>query len=314
MFGRGGFDFLNFIFAAMDAERKEKHREKWGITNVNGYDGVDGKIPHQYMRITTKYNCYYCQHGDKMITVYDYAGNKLFTTNDVDFLGDDYFLVKVIDEEIIPEDWGYALFHKSEQLTEDIYKSLGWLSKEGFNPQGYMVVKLCDEDKVSVVLNKKGEEVYRKQGKYYDSTIKLHGVIAEDEQGFLNLLTHEYICSSPRYSRDKMDNGECLFIKTEDTCIYQISMNNGEFIIHGKPKEKKKPKTNEEVKAEESRLAKNMDIKDKYNQEAEKWSKLNRNDKCLCGSGKKFKYCCMKTYKDDLRKKMNNELEQKGLN
>jgi len=314
MFGRGGFDFFDMLFSSMAAAEKEREREKWGITNINGYDGVTKVgIPHIYEKISITNQMFYCKK-EGLTTVYDYAGNKLFTSRDILSLGHDRYLVEIIDEEIVKEDWGYALFKNGIKLTDDIFKPKGRFN-EKFNEQGYYIVELCDTEKTLAIINRDGDIVYEYEPKYWHSHYTtLYGVILKTDKGYLSLLTKTYICGEPYRSGDVMDNNECLFVKTEENCIYQISMNNGEFIIHGKPKEKEKPKTDEEVKAEEERRENRNKIEEKYNQEAVTWSKLNRNDKCLCGSGKKFKHCCIKTYKDDLRANMRQELEQKGLN
>ena len=80
----------------------------------------------------------------------------------------------------------------------------------------------------------------------------------------------------------------------------------GDFIIHGEQAKEEKPLTKEqeeekeklrqqEIEAEKKKLAeKNAEIKE--------WGKLQRNDNCRCGSGKKFKNCCINTWRKKLNK------------
>ena len=312
MFGRGQLDgFFESLFSYLGEAQRIREREQWGITNENGYDGVSKvNIPHEYSDIDIKNNHFYCKH-EGFITVYDYAGTKLFTSNDIEELGGDYYLAKVYDEEIVPKDWGFALFKGAKQLTEDIFKPKSRFGLK-FNEQGLLLIKYCDREKVSVIINNKGEVVYEHEEEYYFSHhTTLYGVILKTDKGYLNLLTKKYICGKPRRSSESFNNEECLFIKTENTCVYQINMSNGEHLIHGKEDESKKPKTDEEIeslrKEKEEREAAQKKIDDKFNKEAAKWKKLSRNDKCLCGSGKKFKMCCNKTWYEDLKKRLSDK-------
>jgi uncharacterized protein YchJ len=45
---------------------------------------------------------------------------------------------------------------------------------------------------------------------------------------------------------------------------------------------------NEKIRAEETRL---------FLEDQKKYAHLGRNDKCLCGSGKKYKKCCLTKFK-----------------
>jgi len=306
---RQGFvgDYFSNIFAFLSEIERIRNREQWGITNENGYDGVSKvNIPHQYTNIVAKDECYYCT-TDNLFTLYDSLGKELFTSSSVTYCGFDLYLVQIIDEESVPEDWGYALFKNSKQLTEDIFKPRGSLSTK-FNAEGFMAVGLADEWRAKVIINKAGDIIYKDETSDYFS---IYGVILKTKKGFLNLLTNSYICLKPHYSSEPFDNGECLFVKTDETCAYQINMKNGSFIIHGKDNDKDKPKTNEEVellmqqKQERDKKKKKMD--DEFNSEMVKWNKLSRNDLCLCGSGKKFKTCCHKNWFNDLRTKIDSK-------
>lgn len=307
MFGRG-FNIFEALFAHQREAEKERFRKKWGITNENGYDGITNlKIPHKYNEINVTNNSLFCKR-DGIVTVYNYGGIKLFDSRDVMFLGDNRYLVEIIDEEILKDDWGYALFNGGDKLTEDIFKPKGRFN-ESFNEQGYYIVELCDKEKTIAVINKNGDIVYEHVEQYYfDYSTDLYGVILKTKEGYLNLITKTYICGERYRSYDMIENKECLFIKTEENCIYQINIDNGQFLIHGKEKEKEKPKTSEEaerlMKAKEDREKAQKLIDDDFSLEKDKWKKLSRNDKCLCGSGSKFKNCCHKNWLHDLRKKL----------
>lgn len=311
IFGDYCGDFFGQLFTHLDEERKQRKRDEYGITNENGYDGVTKfNIPHEYNNITVKDNCYYCEF-EGLLTVYS-NDRKLFTSNDIKYLGQEMYLVKIIDEEIIADDWGYALYRNSDKLTEDIFKPHYNYSTTKFNDNGYLLSELADEDKVIVVLNKKGEIIYKEQVNY-SSDISLHGVIIKNKKGYFNILTNKYICKTEYYSSDKMSNGECLFVKTEDTCIYQINTSNGEFILHGKEKEKEKPFSEAEQKEYNEKLAASKKLLAEREQETSEWRMIGRNDPCKCGSGKKFKKCCILKWKDNLRKKFNKSDKKEKL-
>jgi len=293
---------LDNIFAGLSEMQRERERESHGITNENGYDGVSRlKIPYIYYKIIIKYDSYYCEK-DGLITVYNKDGEELFTSNDVSYCKEDMFLVKIIDEEILPADWGYALYHKSKKITDDIFKPF---RTHSFNDCGFMEVGLADEYMAKLIINKKGDIVNTAEN-YFDSYL-LQGVLLKTNKGYLNLLTNKYICK-PHYScSGSIDNDECLFIKTESTCVYQVNFRTGEFVIHGNETEKEKPKTEEEIKIEK-------EIKDKENEkledarmkrakEFEQWNMLSRNENCLCGSKKKFKKCCIGNWGTKLKEK-----------
>ena len=69
-----------------------------------------------------------------------------------------------------------------------------------------------------------------------------------------------------------------MFVEA-DKQVYQINYITGEYIIHGTSSKKPDPIIKETPKKE---------IKEKVIE-----IKLNRNDICSCGSGLKYKKCCI---------------------
>jgi len=291
-------DIFGTFFSFISQIEKANKRKAFGITNQNGYDGVSHlNIPHIYSYIEANQQ-YFCHAEDKSIDCYDLQGNKLFTSANIEYLKYDMFLVQEINPNKPVDKWSYALYHNSEKLTDYIFRVKMF---NNFNEQGFAILNLNDGNFTDVVVNKNGEIVYKNPNRY--DSIYLKGVLLKSKNKYINLLTNQVICNW-KYSCQEMSNEECLFVKTEDTCIYQINISNGEYIIHGKQvEEKPKPEpTPEELKQLEEEKLERERKREEKEKEAAEWLKLTRNDSCKCGSGKKFKNCCINTWKTTLKK------------
>lgn len=292
-------DIFGTFFSFISQIEKANKRKAFGITNQNGYDGVSHlNIPHIYGYIEANQQ-YFCHAEDKSIDCYDLQGNKLFTSAKIEYLKYDMFLVQEINPNKPVDKWRYALYHNSEKLTDYIFRNVRF---QDFNKHGFAILKLDDDSYTEVVVNICGEIVYKSLERY-GHDLHLTGVLLKDKNKYINLLTNKVICSW-KYSCKEISNEECLFVKTEDTCIYQINISNGEYIIHGKEvEEKPKPEpTQEELKQiEEDEIE-----RERKEKETAEWLKLTRNDSCKCGSGKKFKNCCINTWKTTLKKAYDN--------
>lgn len=291
-------DFYKTFFEYISQFEKANKRKAFGITNENGYDGVSHlNIPHIYSYIEANQQ-YFCHAEDKSIDCYDLQGNKLFTSAKIEYLKYDMFLVQEINPNKPSNKWSYALYHNSKKLTDYIFRNVRF---QDFNKEGFAILKLDDDSYTEVVVNICGEIIYKNPNRF--DYLHIVGVLLKDKNKYINLLTNQVICTW-KYSCKEISNTECLFVKTEDTCIYQINISNGEYIIHGKEvEEKQKPEpTLEELKQlEEDKIERNRK-REKKEKEAAEWLKLTRNDSCKCGSGKKFKTCCINTWKTTLKK------------
>lgn len=299
MFGKGSYiDFFGLAMGLVSEIENKKRREQFGITNENGYDGVTRfNIPHIYSHIEVK-NMYYCQDSNLAITCYDLTGKKMFTSGSIEYLKHDMFLVQEVNNDKPKDEWGYALYENDTKLTDFIFRTA---FSQSFNDCGFALLKLKDFMGNEVVVNRKGDILFENE-KYFDR-LYLKGVLLKTKETYINLLTNKVICNW-KWRVEQIDNGECLFVKTEETCVYQINIETGDYIIHGKEKEVKPiPPTKEELELLEQEEEVKRQKQQEKELEAAEWLKLTRNNKCRCGSGKKFKSCCINKWEYNLRKK-----------
>jgi hypothetical protein len=253
---------INNIMGLFSEWEKEKNRKIVGITFNDGYYGVPiVNIPFKYCRIDFVDKHYKCLNDDSC-DVYDKTGKILFSCTNYDYLGYDMFLVRQSKSE------GYSLYCNDEKLTDPIFKDH---SSSKFNNKGYCTCGLIDEFSAKIIINKKGEILF-KSTKF--SYINLHGIIFNIDNEWYNIETLEKIAD---YCYERLEINDFLFLKIESNCVLQVNKDTGDIIIHGEM-----PKPKEEIKKEIT--IKEPEIK---------IPKQNRNDKCVCGSGKKYKNCCL---------------------
>ncbi len=157
-------------------------------------------------------------------------------------------------------------------MTDPIFKPSGM--SECFNEFGYAVVGCFGDWTKTFVIKKSGEIILTSDS--YSDTPNLKGVICSIKYDYTNLLTGEHICTRDYSSTIETD--EFIFAKVDKNCVYQISKNTGDFIVHGVIPVKEEPKKIEPV------IVKKTEPLPK---------KQNRNEICNCGSGKKYKFCCI---------------------
>jgi hypothetical protein len=310
MYGQGNMDgFLEGFMGMIGEIEKQKMRREYGITNEGGFDGVKQcKIPHEFYHIFNRDKYYFCLDKNNLTHVYTLGGIFLFKGNHIKYLKEGMFLVQEIDEKKKLDNLGYALFSNEHCLTEYIYTPHGL--SNSFNDCGFIQLNLVDEFMASHIIDKQGRVAYKHEGL---GSPYIYGIICSTDKGYLNLLTNEYICKKGYSST--LSTKECMFIKLSDNCVYQINKYNGAVLIHGEDYKEVERKRKEDAEArakdnERIRMA-NNEIDDKFAKEYKKWNNLGRNDKCLCGSNKKFKECCKNTWLDRLKAK--HKEEQKGV-
>lgn len=294
------YGIFNSFMGLISQMEKEGKRNKYGITNENGYDGVTSlNIPHKYYLIEVS-DGYYCHDEDGLITYYTLNGEKLFSSGKISYIEHGMFLVQEIKLKTDNDRLGYALYHKAEKLTDYIFADRRF---NNFNDSGFAILGLKNYGEGEVVVNTKGTIVYQSDKSF--NYLHLNGVLLVDKDHYIDLLTNQVICNW-KYSKKEITNKECIFVETEDTCIYQINIKTGAFIIHGEEKEDKPkpPPTKEETALLEQQRKEREYKHDEIEKEASEWFKLTRNDVCKCGSGKKFKTCCINTWERKLRNKI----------
>ncbi len=276
--GGYGIPSLESIVSMIGVSQKKRQREEFGITSINGFEGIERLgIPHKYMHIEIGGKYLTCLLNDKK-TVYTTEGACLFECTDFRYYKQGMFLVgkgKDANKKTgeISDDFGYALYNEGNKITEPIFKPCGIL--ESFNESGFTIVGLFGKWRSNVVINKLGEIAF--QSDSFDSPY-LKGIICQHGNEIINLLTGNVICKKT-YSSG-MDTHEFMFVQVDSNCIYQINKNNGDFIIHGEIKKVEEPKVVIPKAAEPTKP---------------KEPEQRRNDQCNCGSGKKFKNCCLNT-------------------
>lgn len=274
-----GENFLSTLFAQIDARKKQQLKDQAGITSIGGYEGIERlNIPHKYDRINVGGKYFSCICGYRT-TIYNIEGKFILEADQVEYLKDGMFLVgnavlKEADKKgFVPDrqDYAYALYNENHKLTEDIFKPYGM--EKGFNEYGFLIVGIFGVFWKKAVINKTGDILFESDG---SDSIYLHGVICSIKKKYINLLTGNVICEG---GYDTISTDDFIFSKIEQNCVYQISIKTGDYIIHGiPPKPKEDPK-----KVERPVPAKKIEPE----------PKRRRNDLCHCGSGKKFKHCCI---------------------
>ncbi len=273
--GDSGMPSLTAIASMISGHRTKRLRDEAGITSINGFEGIERLgIPHEYTHIEIGGKYFTCLSSDKK-TIYTKEGKLLFRCTDYRYYKQGMFLVgnskDMTDADYdISNDFGYALYNEENKLTDQIFRPHGM--SEHFNESGFVILSVYGKFSEKVIVNKSGDIVF--QSNSFKSPY-LKGIIVVQDDVYTNLLTGNVICK--RSYATPMDTNEFTFVQVDSNCIYQININNGDFIIHGEEKKVEEPKKVEPVaKTEEPKKI-----------------EQRRNDQCACGSGKKYKNCCL---------------------
>ncbi len=273
-----GMSSIHGILNIIEAGRIKRLREEAGITSVGGYQGIEKiGIPHKYDHIEIGGKYLTCILEDRK-TVYTREGKLLFECSDFKYYKQEMFLVgnKKDTKKIkgnVSDDFGYALYNNDTKLTEPIFKPYGM--SHDFNESGFVAVGILGNFGKQVVINKSGDIVLESKSSF--DCLYLKGIICINNRDYINLLTGNIICEKGYGSG--METADFMFVQVDSNCVYQINKNNGDFIIHGAEKVVEKPK----AIAPKAILPPEPTV-----------PKQRRNDLCSCGSGKKFKNCCIK--------------------
>lgn len=273
--------FMEEMFRHMDARRKAEKKAEAGITLVDGMEGIPRlNIPHKYHDILISDEGYFSGHINDTMTIYNKEGKFLFECHGVEYLGYGMFLVGRKPESVPngkqPDKFGYALYNDNKKITDPIFRTTGWQDSK-FHKEGFAILTLFEGWSKKVVVNKAGE-ILVTGSEHSSDYIYLKGIICSSGKKYINLLTGETICEK-KYSSDKeMSTDDLLFVEVDKNCIYQINKTNGEFIVHGEIPKKEEPKPPVKYTPEPPKP---------------KIKVPNRNDSCHCGSGKKYKHCCL---------------------
>jgi hypothetical protein len=293
MFGESIFDFFRVMSARSEQDRIQRETDELGIKeDSDGYYGSDKiGIPYYYADIEISEMLLKCRIGNNILPksegyydVYTTKGEFIFNGDDFTSLGQGMFLVGMESKKGDSQSKRYAIYNYKERVSEFVYRSTMGVK---FNHEGFCALH-CDEWNEQVVVNKKGEVIFKKEG--YDS-LYIDGVICHGNKCYINLLTGERICSEGY--RSVLSTNECIFVQLGDNSVYQISKINGAYIIHGEPEKYTPPKPPEPEKER---------VIEKGTQPLPK--PPGRNDPCSCGkvseSGKPLKYknCCGKIKQD----------------
>jgi len=273
--------FMENMFRHMDARRKAEKKAQAGITLVDGLEGIPRlNIPHKYYEILISDEGYFSGHTGDTMTIYDKEGKFLFECHGVEHLGYGMFLVGQKPEKMPAgksmNEFGYALYDGDKKITDSIFRTTGWNDNK-FTKEGFGVLTLFEGWNKKVVVNKIGEIIVSNDK--YSEYIYLKGVICSSGTKYTNLLTREIICEKGYSSNKEISTNDLLFIEVHKNCVYQINKTTGEFIVHGEIPKKEEPRP-APVKSIPMPIA----LKEKIPQ---------RNDPCICGSGKKYKHCCL---------------------
>ena len=306
MFGRSLFGdnpmgyFMEDMFRQIDENKRKRANEEAGIITdeETGLTGVPSKkIPTKYSKVNFANEHYICKLND-VKTLYKKDGSFLFSATHYENLEKGMYLVKLVGDE------QFCLYKGFEKLSEPIFKTRHYPDFK-FEAD-YCALKFEENknDRGECVVNMDGEVVLE-FGYDFSSHISITNNIACYKEYYYNLHTGEKICYRKSYGDTLEADNNMLFVQaackgynsTDTKGVYLIDTMTGEFQIFGTPPVEKNPTppspSPEEVKQRE--------IEDKK----PKVVKQERNDICQCGSGKKFKNCCID--------KVGQILEQKAL-
>ena len=264
----------NFIHIISEMETKCK-QENEGIYSEDGYYGIPKlNIPFEYTKIQTDKKYIFC-YTDNDVFLYDNEGHQLLKNKyQIKYLNNDLFFVQENKDEYS------ALYLFGIKLTNYIFKSLGYFSTVKFNDNNYCHCYTKDEE---VIINGIGEIVYSGK-KSYESKLSLYGKCVQDYNKIINIETKEILCENEYgFTHSNILNiNTHLFIKLSDSCVSIINYIEGTVQFQGEPPIIKK-------KVESIPTSKELFTITNKEQ--------NRNDLCECGSGKKYKKCCINNIK-----------------
>lgn len=288
MYGRGFMgDFLGQMFDSMARVEEAQRKKDAGITDLDGLEGIERLgIPHKYYTIKINADGYlfcftrYIDRESKInpVEVYSKDGRFLFEADHVIYYGQERFLAGKKKPVIIvgkerEDDFGYALYHNDIRLSEPVFTRHG---DTKFNEFGYATIGTYGDFFGTKVIDRDGKVIIKADKDLRD--IYIYGVICSTNRNYINLLTGEVICEK---GYGTIYSKEFIFTQVEENCVYQINRNTGEHTIHG---EAPKKKAQEQSPPNQKHTPKIAEPKIKVPQ---------RNEPCLCGSGKKYKHCCM---------------------
>lgn len=272
--------FMEDMLRHMDARKKAERKAQAGITLIDGLEGIERLgIPHKYHNILISDEGYYSGHIDDVMTIYDKDGKLLFECHGVEHLGYGMFLVGLRPDKIAAgksmNEFGYALYNGDKKITEPIFRTSGWNDYK-FNKEGFSKLRTLEGFNGDVVVDRNGKILIKEDSLCRYITIS--GVICSVYKGYINLLTGEMICEKKWGSSKELSTNDIMFVEVDKNCVYQINKTSGEFIVHGEipKKEEPRPAPVHTPKLQEPKI-----------------KVPNRNDPCHCGSGKKYKHCCL---------------------
>jgi hypothetical protein len=280
---------MHDMFVDMSRREHQEKLKKAGIVLNEEHNlfGVPSKnIPFKYIKIDFIHDKFYVCYVKmdyvkmdidddfQMVTVCKEDGTEMFTVEEksFDYLHfEDFFLVKERKEK------NYMLHGLCGTIkTKHVFRPM-FHSK--FDKDSDFCILGNNDFSGECVINKKGEVVFEK--KDYNS-LYLHGNILSTGSKNYNLFTGELICDKSYHS--SLDIKEFMFIQVDVNQVYKINKKTCEFEVFGEPKQA--PKLNDIKICEHSDTT--------VAEVLPKLIKQGRNDICQCGSGKKFKNCCMK--------------------
>ncbi len=307
MFGKSLFGntpygaFFEQMFKEMDRNQRRRKNEEAGVVydDEKHVSGVPSKnIPSKYSRIDFSGEHYICQLKDET-TLYDKRGSFLFTSIEHYDLEKGMYLVKHKGEEF------FCLYKGFEKLSKPIFEKGGFLGSKFEADYCALRFQESEKDRGECIVNMDGEVVLEFDHNFSDH-ISIKNNVAIHKNSIYNLHTGEKICYMKSYGGSLEADGNLWFVQadcegftptTDTKAVYIINTMTCEFQIMGTPPVVKNPSppppTKEEIKRREIEAKKPKIVKQ------------GRNDTCQCGSGKKFKNCCID--------RVGQILEQKAL-
>lgn len=231
-----------------------------------------------------------CHSISANITIYDTNGSFLFTGKEFKDLGENMYLVRLVGDEM------FCLFRGFEKLSEPIFYNRDFYIS-GFKPN-YCSLSFKDGDEEGeCVIDKDGNIILEHIGRWSNKHFSVVHNIAYHNRTIYNLNTGEIICYCDDFYKKIEADGNLIFVElchpteygAKGKGVCKINTVTTEFEIFGTipyKEEGKYPERKKQKEEEAKRLAEIEAAKPRI-------VRQNRNDKCQCGSGKKFKNCCI---------------------
>jgi hypothetical protein len=274
-----GFPFIGTLIAESERFEKENKIAFLGFTKKDGLYGIENKLDFIYIRIEFLKDGFICCYtADLKKEIFDKKFNLVLTPKGkFDYIGHNMFIVY---EESKNTKYGF-LYRNNEPISEFKYRKNGMTACFSNSNFALLSKNMSDYG----IINSKGEEIYE----ITDATFK-HPTLTNNtlqiEGEYINLLDFSPLPFKDYHNEIRTNNKEYVSYETKTGQICLLNTITCEYTLFGKATIDKSL-----FKEEKRKIVPKEKIIPKATPPNK--PKQNRNDVCNCGSGKKYKNCCI---------------------